>query len=121
MAKSFNLEDKAVDLLDYTLIITSNKNRYPSKYIEIVRYIVRINLDIYDCITDANDLDIKTQKAERIKLQSKAIRLCDKLSKFAELSLRHKRIGSDTLCHWQKLISDVKYMTLAWRESDKKK
>lgn len=120
MSKKFNLIDKAVDLLDYSLTITSNKKRYPSKYIEIVRYIIKLNLEIFDCICDANEKDLKTEKEDRYKLQTKAIRYCDRLSRLAELSLRHKRIGSDTLCNWQKLICDVKYMTIAWREKDKK-
>lgn len=117
----FDIIDKVVDLLDYTLMMTSNKKRYPPKYKEIVRYIVRINLDIFDCLTDANDLDIKTERNRRIRLQTKGIHYCDKLSKLAELSYRHKLIGSDTLCNWQKRIGDVKYMTMAWRKSDKER
>lgn len=113
--------EKATLLLDYTLSTTSNKKRYPCKYKAIVEYIVKINLYILDCLIDANSLNLKNidEKELRIRKQTQAIRACDKLSRMVEISLRHHRIGSDTSVYWQKLITDVKYMTIAWRASDK--
>ena len=56
-----------------------------------------------------------------MELQTKAITACDKISRFIEMSMNLNIIGSDTVEHWQKLIDDVKYMTIAWREKDKKR
>ena len=72
-------------------------------------------MDILENIHAANSLD------ERILLQTKAIRDCDKLSTYIELSMNLNRIGSDTACCWQSKIGDVKYMTIRWRDSDEKR
>ena len=112
---------KAIELMKYTMTITSNRKRYPSKYIEIVKKIQNKSMDIYELLLDANTLNINTSKSERLELQTKAISACDKLSCFIELSMNLKLVGSDTVDHWQKQVNDVKYMTLAWREKDKKR
>lgn len=78
-------------------------------------------MDIYELLVDANALNINTSKAERIEKQTKAFISCDKLSCLVELSMNLNLIGSDTACNWQKRISDVKYMTVAWCEKDKKR
>ena len=119
MSKSFDIITKAGDLMDYTMTITTNKKRYPSKYIELAKRIQNKSMDIYEYIMEANRLDINIEKEDRIKLQTKVITTCDKLSRFAEMSMSQKLIGSDTVCYWQKKINDVKYMTIAWREKDK--
>lgn len=112
---------KAIELMKYTMTITSNRKRYPSKYIEIVKKIQNKSMDIYELLLDANTLNINTSKSERLELQTKAISACDKLSCFIELSMNLKLVGSDTVDHWQKQVNDVKYMTLARREKDKKR
>ena len=112
---------KAIDLMNYTMTITSNRKRYPSKYIQLVQRIQNKSMDIYEFIMDANRLNINTSKTERLELQTKAITTCDKISSFIELSMNLKLVGSDTVAYWQKKIDDVKYMTIAWREKDKKR
>ena len=112
---------KAIELMKYTMTITSNRKRYPSKYIQLVKKIQDKSMDIYEYLLDANTLNIDTLKQERLELQTKAITSCDKLSCFIELSMNLKLVGSDTVANWQKQVNDVKYMTLAWREKDKKR
>ena len=112
---------KAIELMKYTMTITSNRKRYPSKYIQLVKKIQDKSMDIYEFLLDANTLNIDTSKQERLELQTKAITSCDKLSCFIELSMNLKLVGSDTVTHWQKQVNDVKYMALAWREKDKKR
>ena len=112
---------KAIELMKYTMTITSNRKRYPSKYIQLVRKIQDKSMDIYEFLLDANTLNIDTSKQERLELQTKAITSCDKLSCFIELSMNLKLVGSDTVANWQKQVNDVKYMALAWREKDKKR
>lgn len=76
-------------------------------------------MDIYEYLIDANRLQLNNAKEERLELQTKAITSCDKLSCYAEVSMNLNLIGSDTVEYWQKHISDIKYMTIAWRSKDK--
>ena len=121
MAEKLLVITKSIDLMKYTMTITSNRKRYPSKYIQLVQRIQNKSMDIYEFLIDANRLDINTSKSERITLQTKAITSCDKLSCLIELSMNLNLVGSDTVAYWQKKIDDVKYMTIAWREKDKKR
>ncbi len=101
------------------MTITSNRKRYPNKYVTLVKRIQETCMDIYELLLDANRLSLQSSKEERGKLQTKAVSACDKLSCYAELSMTLKIIGCDTIIHWQKQINDVKYMTIGWRTKDK--
>ncbi len=118
---NFDIPSKSTDLMEYTIRITSNRKRYPVKYIQLIKRIQNKSMDIYEFILDANRLNLNTDKQERIELQTKAITSCDKLSCFIEMSMDLNLVGSDTVAIWQKKIDDVKYMTIAWREKDKKR
>ena len=121
MAEKLLVITKSIDLMKYTMTITSNRKRYPSKYIQLVQRMQNKAMDIYEFLMDANRLDINTSKSERIALQTKAIASCDKLSCLIELSMNLNLVASNTVEHWQKKIDDVKYMIIAWREKDKKR
>lgn len=110
---------KSIELMKYTMTITSNRKRYPIKYITLVKRIQNTCMDIYEFLLDANRLNIDISKKDRCELQTKAITACDKLSCYAELSLNLNIVGSETITHWQKLINDVKYMSISWRSKDK--
>lgn len=110
---------KSIELMKYTMTITSNRKRYPIKYVTLVKRIQNTCMDIYEFLLDANRLNIDISKKERCELQTKAITACDKLSCYAELSLNLNIVGSETITHWQKLINDVKYMSISWRSKDK--
>ena len=120
-AGNFDIIPKATSLMEYTIRITSNRKRYPVKYIQLIKRIQNKSMDIYEFILDANRLNLSISKRERIELQKKAITSCDKLSCFIEMSLNLNLVGTDTVAFWQKQIDDVKYMTIAWREKDKKR
>lgn len=110
---------KSIELMKYTMTITSNRKRYPIKYITLVKRIQNTCMNIYEFLLDANRLNIEIAKLERYELQTKVITACDKLSCYAELSLNLNIVGSETITHWQKLINDVKYMSISWRSKDK--
>ncbi len=112
---------KAINLMEYTMTITSNRKRYPIKHLTLVKRIQNRCMDIYEYLLDANRLKLDTSKSERQELQTKAISCCDKLSCYVELSMKLKLIGSDTAGYWQKQINDVKYMSIAWRSKDKER
>lgn len=119
--QKLNVIVKAIELMKYSMTVTSNRKRYPVKYIQLVKRIQNKSMDIYEFLLDANRLNLITNKTERLELQTKAISSCDKLSCLIELSMNLNIIGSNTVEHWQKQIEDIKYMTIAWREKDKKR
>lgn len=112
---------KAIKLMEYTMTVTSNRKRYPAKYIQLVKRIQNNSMDIYEFLLEANRLNLQTSKIERLELQTKAITSCDKLSCFIEMSMNLNLVGTNTVDHWQKQIDDVKYMTIAWRDKDKRR
>jgi hypothetical protein len=109
---------KAIKLMQYSMQVTSNRKRYPVKYVNLIKRIQDTCMSIYEFLMDANRLNLKTAKVERLELQTKAITACDKLSCYIELSLNLKIIGSKTVEFWQKQVNDIKYMTIAWRKGD---
>lgn len=119
--QKLNVIVKSIELMKYSMTVTSNRKRYPVKYIQLVKRIQNKSMDIYEFLLDANRLNLNTNKIERLELQTKAISSCDKLSCLIELSMNLNIIGSNTVEHWQKQIEDIKYMTIAWREKDKKR
>lgn len=121
MAEKLDVIVKATDLIDYTFTKTSNKKTYPPKYRTLIERLQNKSMDIYECLIDANRLNVKTSKLRRLELQTEAITACDKLSCFVELSMKRNLIGSDTADYWQQKINDVKYMTIGWREKDKER
>lgn len=117
--KKLEVISKAVDLMQYTYTITSNKKRYPPKFRMLVEKIQNKCMDIYEYLIDANRLQLNNAKDERLELQTKAITSCDKLSCYIEMSMNLNLIGANTVSYWEKKICDIKYMTIAWRNKDK--
>ena len=121
LANTLDVISKSIDLMKYTIQVTSNHKRYPKKFLILVQKIQSTCLEIYDSLMRANGLQLQlnTEKVERLKIQTEAITLCDELSCFIQLSMDLNLIGTDTVEYWQKKISDIKYMTIAWRSKDK--
>ena len=120
LANTLEVISKSIDLMRYTIQITSNRKRYPHKFVILIHKIQSTCLDIYDSLMHANrlQLQLNNEKSERLKLQTEAITLCDELSCFIQLSMELDLIGTNTVEFWQKKISDVKYMTISWRTKD---
>lgn len=120
LAKKLEVISKSIDLMKYTIQITSNRKRYPNKFIILIQKMQSTCIEIYDSLMRANrlQLQLNNEKSERLKLQTEAITLCDELSCFIQLSMELDLIGTNTVEFWQKKISDVKYMTISWRTKD---
>lgn len=120
LANKLEVISKSIDLMKYTIQITSNRKRYPNKFIILIQRIQSTCIEIYDSLMRANrlQLQLNNEKSERLKLQTEAITLCDELSCFIQLSMELDLIGMNTVEFWQKKISDVKYMTISWRTKD---
>ena len=63
---------KAIKLMEYSMTVTSNRKRYPVKYIQLIKRIQNKSMDIYESLLEANRLNITTSKSERLELQTNA-------------------------------------------------
>lgn len=85
----FNVIVKAKDLVKHTFTITNSTERYPKKYrFTLVNRIQDKAVDIYECVLEANELDLRDAQEyrQRQKLQAKALTYCKELLFFIELS-----------------------------------
>ena len=84
----FNVIVKAKDLVKHTFTITNSTERYPKKYrFTLVNRIQDKAVDIYECVLEANELDLRDAQEyrQRQKLQAKALTYCKELLFFIEL------------------------------------
>lgn len=89
----FNVIVKAKDLVKHTFTITNSTERYPKKYrFTLVNRIQDKAVDIYECVLEANELDLRDAQEyrQRQKLQAKALTYCKELLFFI---LDRKRRG----------------------------
>lgn len=118
----FNVIVKAKDLVKHTFTITNSTERYPKKYrFTLVNRIQDKAMDIYECVLEANELDLRDAQEyrQRQKLQAKALTYCKELLFFIELSQEMGFISMSSCEYWSKLALEVKYMTTAWKKRDK--
>ena len=112
---------KAKELVKHTYVLTSNANRYPKKFRHsLVDRIQLVSMDIYEFLLEANRINNKTEKQIRCETITKAIMNCDKLLTYIELSMELNILSSNSAAYWSKMVSDVKYMAIAWRTAEKK-
>lgn len=113
---------KSKDLAEHTLRVTSNCNRYPKKYrFSLVDKMQNKSLEIYEYLYEANRIDLKLYRRERLELQTKAITHCDELLFYIELSMKLNIINIKSMEYWSKMVSDIKHMAIAWRSKDKER
>ena len=118
----FNVIVKAKDLVKHTFTITNSTERYPKKYrFTLVNRIQDKAVDVYECVLEANELDLRDAQEyrQRQKLQAKALTYCKELLFFIELSQEMGFISMSSCEYWSKLALEVKYMTTAWKKRDK--
>lgn len=112
---------KAKELMKHTYVLTSNPNRYPKKYRHsLVDRLQLKSMDIYENLMEANRISNITDKKLRCETITKAITLCDELLTYIELSMELSILNSKSAEYWSKMVSDVKYMSIAWRTKEKK-
>ena len=117
----FNVIVKAKDLVKHTFTITNSTERYPKKYrFTLVNRIQDKAVDIYECVLEANELDLRDAQEyrQRQKLQAKALTYCKELLFFIELSQEMGFISMSTQtiteCH---LADSLTYSTKSDRIS----
>jgi hypothetical protein len=110
--KDFKLLIKAKELATHTFIITSNCNHYPKKYrFTLVDKMQNKALMIVNSIIEANQMESKRE------LQRNVIMCCDELLFYIELSVQLGITSAIKIEYWSGLVSDIKFMTLAWMKS----
>lgn len=117
----FRVATKAMEMLDYTLRITENKDIYPNwTRGNLVRYIRDTAADILRHIVTANDISRggTTPYTARLEAQERAIRDCSYLLSLIDISERTGRISASRAQYWGKKVRDVKYMCMAWRKRE---
>ena len=63
----FNVIVKAKDLVKHTFTITNSTERYPKKYrFTLVNRIQDKAVDIYECVLEANELDLMKRKLKKL-------------------------------------------------------
>ena len=111
---------KAKELSVHSFKLTSNCNRFPKKYRHsLVDRIQLKSLDIYETLFEANRINNMTNKRERCDAITRAITLCDELLFYIELSMNLDLLSDGSAAYWSKMVSDVKYMSIAWRTKER--
>lgn len=111
---------KAKELAVHSFKLTSNCNRYPKKYRHsLVDRIQVKSLDIYDTLFEANRINNVTHKRERRETITRAITFCDQLMFYIELSMSLGLLNDKSTAYWSKMVSDVKFMSIAWRTKER--
>ena len=112
---------KAKELAKHTFILTSNCNRYPKKFRHSLVDKMQIkSLEIYETLFEANRISNKTSVIARCEKITEAISYCDELQFYIELSMELNLLNDKSAAFWSKMVSDVKYMSIAWRKAEKK-
>lgn len=97
----------------------SSKQGFPKSalhtYIKTIR---ETAVSIVQNIHAANDCSFQTEYERRLDLIHAALNDCNLLLKLVEISQSLGYISMKRMGHWTKLITDVKYMTLAWKKKD---
>lgn len=111
---------KSKELAVHSYKLTSNTNRYPKKYRHsLVDRIQLKSLDIYETLLEANRINNVTNKYMRCETITKAITYCDELLFYIELSMNLEILNGNSAEYWSKMVSDVKYMAIAWRTKER--
>lgn len=101
----FNVIVKAKDLVKHTFTITNSTERYPKKYrFTLVNRIQDKAVDIYECVLEANELDLRDAQEyrQRQKLQAKGANLLQGASIF------HRAFAGNGLYFYEQLRILVK-------------
>jgi hypothetical protein len=123
-AGELNVITKAKDLVKHTFTLTENTERYPKKFrFTLVQRLQDRAVDIYNCLLEANELDLREpdEAKERGRLQARALTYLKELLFLLELSFEAGRINAKSLEYWSKMAFDVMYMAKAWKRRDKQR
>lgn len=112
---------KAKELAVHSFKLTSNANRYPKKYRHSLCDKIQVkSLELFETLLEANRINNVNNKYLRCETITRAITYCDELLFYIELSMNLNFLNNNSAAYWSKMVSDVKYMAIAWRTQEKK-
>lgn len=112
---------KAKELAVHSFRLTSNCDRYPKKYRHSLVDKIQIkSLEIYETLLEANRINNISNRNLRCEMITKAITFCDEMLFYIELSMQLHLLKEKSAEYWSKMVSDVKYMSIAWRTKERK-
>lgn len=97
----------------------SKKEGFPKSAVHTYAKVIRETaVSIVRNIHAANDCSFQTEYKRRLELIHYALNDCNLLLKMVEISHELGYISLKRMAYWTKMITDVKYMTLAWKKKD---
>lgn len=115
---------KAKELIDHTLALTDNVNRYPKRVrFTFVNRMQDRAISIFEGLLEANELDLANpaEREKRLSLQRQVMTNCKLLLYMIELSFKKQYINAASCEYWSKMVFDVLYLTAAWHKGDKQR
>ena len=95
------------------------KQGFPKSAVHTYAKVIRETaVSIVRNIHAANDCSFQTEYMRRIELIHAALNDCNLMLKMVEISHELGYVSAKRMAHWTKMITDVKYMTLAWKKKD---
>lgn len=115
----FEIGVKSENLLFSVFDITTNRSHFPVKFRRLADKMQEYALQLHSDLLDANSIvpNCDTNRRIKFELQTSAISICNKFMALVKYVLHSRLISSVTAEKWVSLVSDIKYMTLAWRKS----
>ena len=116
---------KAQALAAYTALILKNPKVFdPGVDDELIKRIKGCAYDIYAKAWSANKIRAETNGINRItryNLQEEAIMLCDEMHAYIGIAKAVFHLRKKRMKYWSGMITDVRNLLQAWKESDVKR
>lgn len=110
---------KLVESASSSLGRADKKEGFPKSAVHTyIKEIRQTAVSVMKNIHAANECAFQTEYGRRIQLIHAALDDCNLLLKLVEISHELGYVSVKRMAHWTKLITDVKYMTLAWKKKD---
>ena len=113
-----------VDMVTYTMKITSNKKVFLPEFDVVTERIVNTALSIFDCAWGANNIRVSKNPYRWLKrrdLQETAIIQCDNLQGQITLAKRVFHLKTKRMNFWNDSIEKCHGMLMRWRVGDCKR
>lgn len=115
---------KALALCVYTLRITANGKIFTSEQDGFVQRIRACATDIHTLCWKANNIHVGANMRryeQRIELEARAIDECNALCAMIEIAKPLFHLTTKRVIYWTGLVTEVRELIRAWRESDIKR
>jgi len=116
---------KAQALAAYTALIVKNPKVFdPEVDEDLIKRIKAYSMDIYEKAWAANKINAETNqinRAMRYQLQEEALLCCDRLHADIGIAKAVFHLRKRRMKHWSGLITEVRALLQAWKESDVKR